>query len=398
MKKSKYLNNTFISFYSLIQKLGLKRIKELMYYIDRVICLFIKKPKAIDGGKKNVLIIFNLALGDGVVFLNAINNIRELYPDNKYNIDILCQKGLELIYNDLGIFDNVIPLNFTKATVNLKERYRVIKKIRKKYYDVILDPVGANECFTNVLLTRNSCGDKKYGCIIESYEQRCSKHILKRTYNEIKILKSKSLIEQYYEFFYKDYNIEYCKLPMSSNKLNLPKKYYIVFPSASMELKKWPIDRYAKIVTRIYNKTKLPLVFCGTNVDRDTFKKLEELIPNIPVIDVIGKTSLIEFIDVINNASFVITNDTSTYHIAVISETPVAIVTGGYTYDRYVTYEFKGCNKYKKPYVIVDKMDCFNCINNCKKINKEDKTWPCLNNITVDYAWKIIEEMIDKEL
>ena len=184
---------------------------------------------------------------------------------------------------------------------------------------------------------------------------------------------------------------------MKKNNLNLLKEYYLVFPSASMELKRYPAERYAQIIKKIYQKTKLPLVFCGTNVDRYAYQELAKLIPDIPVIDIVGKTSLFEFIDVIDKAKFVITNDTSTYHIAVICETPVAIITGGYTYDRYVTYEFKGCDKYKRPYIIVDKMDCFNCINNCHKITKNDKLWPCLAQIKVDYAWKIIEEMIKKE-
>ena len=43
-------------------------------------------------------------------------------------------------------------------------------------------------------------------------------------------------------------------------------------------------------------------------------------------------------------------------------------------------------------------MTCFNCNNNCKKIKTNDKTWPCLNSITIDYAWNIIEKMIEKEV
>ena len=57
-----------------------------------------------------------------------------------------------------------------------------------------------------------------------------------------------------------------------------------------------------------------------------------------------------EFISVIKEAQFVVTNDTSTYHIAVTNEIPVTIITGGYTYSKYVLYNFKESNRYKKPY------------------------------------------------
>ena len=395
-KKNKYLNNTFINIYSFLQKsLNMKKLKSIMYYVDRVLMLFVKKPKYQNQTKKKVAIIFNLALGDGVIFLNALDDLNKKYPKDKYIVTLICQKGLEKVYEKCPTIDNIIPINFTKATVNMKERFISLKAIAKEYYDIALDPVGANECFTNVLMTRNIYAKEKIGCIIDEYNKICPKHILKKTYNEIKTIKTKALIEQYYEFFYDKYTIKYCNLPKEKCSVVLPKEYYLVFPSASMELKRWPADRYAEIIKRINKKTNIPLVLCGTNVDKPAYQELLALIPNIKTIDIIGKTSLLEFIDVITKAKFVITNDTSTYHIAVISETPVAIITGGYTYDRYVTYEFKG-NKYQKPYIIVNKMPCFNCINNCNQITKNDKLWPCLDKISVDYAWKIIAEMIEK--
>lgn len=398
-KKENYNNNTFIKFYSfLLKNLNMKKIKSIMYYFDRIICLFIKKPKYIVDKKKKILIIFNLALGDGVVFLNAISNIDSIYPKNDYSITIACQKGLNKIYEEVSSFDRVIPLNFTKATVNIKERIKCIKILNDTYYDIVLDPVGANECFTNVLMTRNVMGKEKIGCLMSNDSKICPKHILKRTYSNIKEIRSKSLIEQYYEFFYNKYSVKLCNLPKKKFSLKLPKKYFIVFPSASMELKKWPIEYYAEIIKRIYKKVNIPVVFCGTDSDRESFMELSSLIGDIPYIDIISKTSMLEFIDVIDKAKFVITNDTGTYHIAYICQVPVAIVTGGYTYDRYVTYDYDGCEKYRRPYVIVHKMNCFNCGNNCSRIKKGDKLWPCLNNITVDYAWKIIDEMIDKEL
>ena len=118
---------------------------------------------------------------------------------------------------------------------------------------------------------------------------------------------------------------------------------------------------------------------------------------DVPYYDIVGKTNLLDFIEVIKRSKFVITNDTSTYHIAVTNQIPVAIITGGYTYDRYVTYNFEGSKNYRRPYIIVKRMKCFNCDNNCKKLRRNSNTWPCLDAITVDDAWKIIKEMINKE-
>ena len=388
----------FIKIYSLFQKSTfLKKMKSIMYYFDRIILLFVKKKKYNVSKRKKVLVIFNLAFGDGIVFINSIMELRRIYPKNKFELTLAIQKGLEKIYDSTKIFDRIMSLDFNKSTVNIKERIKTIKVLNDAYYDIVLDPVGANECLTNVLMVRNISGSKKIGCVFDEYKKSCPKHILKKTYNKIKSIKEKTLIEQYYSFFYDNYVIDYCKLPKEKCKIELPEHYFIVFPSASMELKKWPIDRYAQIVKKIYNKTKFNLVLCGTQSDKDDCNRLIELLDNkVPFTNIIEQTSLLEFIDIIDRAQFVITNDTSTYHISVINQTPVTIISGAYTYDRYVSYDFKGKDKYLKPYIVVPKIKCMNCYNRCPKIKTGDKIWPCLNDISVNDAWKVIEKMIDE--
>lgn len=399
MKKNKiYLGDSFIKIYSLFQKSSLlKKIKSVMYYLDRLIMIFIKKPKYQKSLKKKILIIYNLAFGDGVVFLNALKDIRKIYPKDSFEITISVQKGLEKLYDSTRLFDRIIQLDYNKSTVNIIERIKTIRKITDTYYDIILDPVGANQCLTNVLTTRNARGKEKIGCEFTEYEKSCSKHIIKKTYNKIKVIKEKTLIEQYYAFFYDKYKIEYCELPKKKYIGSLPSSYFMVFPSASTELKKWPLDRYAEIVDRIYRKTKFVLVLCGTKVDEDDCNKLLTLLDKkIPVVNLIGKTSLFEFIDIIQKSKFVVTNDTSTYHISVVNQTPVTIISGSYTYDRYVSYEFEGCNKYRRPYIAAKKINCFNCDNKCCKLERGDKIWPCLEAITIEDAWKVINKMIDE--
>lgn len=387
--------STFITLNALIQKFSLQKIKQIMYYVDRVLSIPIKNSKYEDDGKKKIAIIYNLALGDGTIFRASLKEFLKDYNNNEYSVTLFCQKGLKNIYTEIYKFDNIVELDFNSATVNLKERYKNIKIIKSKYYDTLFDPVGANECFTNVLMSRCLLAKEKIGCIISNKKTICPKHILKKTYTNIKYLNEKSLIGQYFEYFDKS-NIHFLKFKGTKPSIELPKEYYIVFPSASTDLKKWPIERYAKIIRKIYKKTGLTLLLCGTNTDKKDYDKLTNLIKDVPKVNITGKTSLLEFIYVISNAKFVVTNDTSTYHIAVTNEIPVAIITGGYTYDRYVEYNFKGSDKYKKPYIIVNKMPCFNCENKCSKINAGDKIWPCLDAIDVEYAWKIIEKMIDE--
>lgn len=405
-KKENYISNFSLKLYNICQKYPVcRKFKITLYFIDSILLLFIKKPKKIERKKKKVLIIYNYAFGDGIIFLCSFKHIRKIYPKKDYDISLICQKGLHSIYEEVGIFDRVVQYNLTKSTFSPIERFRLFKLLRQEYYDIILDPIGVNECTTNVFMSRALCAKEKITIIDNSFQNKlCPKWLYKNVYTKILEvnIENISLIEYYSEFIkglgVKDFKV---KLEHFNNRkldIKLPKEYFIVFPSASTQLKRWPIDRYAKIVKRVYKKTKLPILFCGTKSDIESIKKLKELIKEIPQYDIVDKTSLLDFIEVIKRAKFVITNDTSTYHIAVTNEVPVAIIAGGYTYNRYVLYNFNGSENFKRPYVIVNKTDCFNCDNKCNKLKTGKGIWPCLNAITEEYAWKIIEEMIDKEL
>ena len=134
-KKVGYYSNIFTKINNaFLKNKGLRKIKNLYYYIDGFLLFFFsKKTKKQDCNKKRVAIIYNLSLGDGIIFMTTIRKIRKIYPEDKYEVDLYCQKGLNKMYEKLNVFDNIIPINFTGSTVNLKNRINTIKELRKKY-------------------------------------------------------------------------------------------------------------------------------------------------------------------------------------------------------------------------------------------------------------------------
>ncbi len=399
-----YIYNFFKKAIGIFQKnLFLRNIKGIMYYIDNSILLFIKKPKSQSHTKKKVLIVYNLAFGDGVIWRCSAIHLRKIYPQDKYEITLICQKGINELYKNDNTYDKIIPIDFNKSTINLKERIKNFKIIRNTYYDIILDPVGIFEMTTNVLYMNAAVGKEKIGLIDINVDQYCSMKKINKIYNKIIEIKEPnlSLIEYYNSFINGltnkkiDITAGLEKLKIKDTKIKLPKKYFIVFPSASVNLKKWPIDRYVELAHKIYEKTKFKLVLVGTNADAEAIEEFKSKI-DIPYEDFVGKTSLNDYIDIIKKSKLVITNDTSAYHIAVVEEVPVAIISGAYTYEKYVLYNFKGNDKYRKPCIIVKNKKCKNCNNRCKYLKKDDNIWPCLNEISVSYAWGKIEKLIDQ--
>lgn len=403
MKNNNYSSKFSLFLYNIFQRFPIFRnFKIIFYFIDGIILLFIKKPKVENNRKrKKIFIIYNYAFGDGVIWLTAGKQLRHIYPKKNYEISIICQKGIHSLYENQNIFDKVIPYDLTRSTFNLKLRFKLFKLLRNNYYDIILDPIGPIECTMNVFMSRVLVSKEKKTILDVRMNSMCPKWIIKNIYTEVyhSNIKNISLIDFYAEFIrqlgYKNYETSLIPLQKSKLSFKLPKKYFVIFPSASTNMKKWPIERYAELTNKIYNELKIPLLLCGTDSDKNDIEKFEKLLNFDNVLDIVGKTSLLEFIETLRKASLIVTNDTSTYHIGVIHEVPTVIITGGYTYNKYVTYNFVNSDKYLKPCIITSKnIKCFNCDNKCIKLTNNDKIWPCLNEISLEETWKTVKKYI----
>ena len=400
-KEANYQSSFSLRLYRLFQRNSwLRYLKIAYYFIDACLLVFIKKPRGVTGNKKKIFIIYNYAFGDGVIWLQSMMNIRLLYNQEDYHITLICQNGLHHLYVNAGVFDRVIPFDLTRATFDLKMRFRLFKLLREEYYDLVLDPIGVSEFTTNVFMARALCAREKKTLKDITLPSYLPTFIAKQIYTEIFFLnKPKTSLIEYYAYFLKmlglkDFYVGFESVYTGTVSIEVPDEYFIVFPSASTEMKKWPLERYAELIEKVYHEVGIPVLFCGTHSDAPEVNRLKELV-DIPFVDIVAKTSLLEFIAVIHKAKFVITNDTSTYHIALANQVPVAIITGGYTYSRYVGYQFERMEEFKKPYIVVHQMDCFDCDNRCKILSKSDQLWPCLEKITVEDAWIVVKKLIN---
>lgn len=401
MKKQKHENQELLDITLILSKLKIINIfKYLMYIFDRCVCLFCKKTKKNPNSKKQILILANLGLGDAMNFLSVAPKYRNAYPKEEFEITLYVSNHLDELMKRETEFENIELVPFNQITTDLKKRIKLIKKIRDKYYDSVIDIMGATGCTSSVYLMASAVANEKISIINRAYSI-CPDFFTKRIYTKLIEINDKKITNiEYYHYLIndilniKDDEIKFHKIKDAKVNFDLPKEYYIVFPSASLDIKKWEYDKFGELIDKIYKKTKLPVVFCGTNTDLKDVNEVIKYIKNAEYVNLLGKSSIVEFIEIIRRAKFVITNDTGAYHIALNLEVPVSIITGGYTYDGFVAYNFKN-NNYRKPYIITNKRECFNCNSNCKYLKKGQEKWPCLQAVTVDYAWKIVDKMID---
>lgn len=380
-----------------------QNIRILFYAIDGMMLVFCpqEKKKQSDDSRKKVLIVYNLALGDGIMFYGVSQCIREIWPKEKFEISIACQTAFAPLYESSGVFDRVLPFDFLGAVLNLGNRMKLFRQLRAVQYDFVVDPVGCEDCTTNIFVTRAALGKQKIGVLDTALRKHQMPGWMRRKiYDKVVEINQKQIhLIQYYGMFFKLLGAKECRvrpaqLPDIELPFETPERFFVVFPVASMAVKKWPIERYAYITKKIYEKTHMPLVVCGTNHDRAGIEELLSKLSGVEVINYIGKTNIMQFTELIRRASLVISNDTSAYHIAVARQVPVAMICGGYTYHRYAKYKYadEGC---KDPVLIHKKMKCFDCNNHC--VHSGFACFPCIEQISQEDAWREIERMIERE-
>ncbi|MEW6492591.1 MAG: glycosyltransferase family 9 protein [Cyanobacteriota bacterium] len=119
---------------------------------------------------------------------------------------------------------------------------------------------------------------------------------------------------------------------LSNYGLTAKAPYLLLNPWASCQARTYPGERFAVAARQLAEITGWPVVVTGVEKDRDRTTPLLEVLEPYE-IDLIGGTSLPELAALIAGARLVLTNNTSTLHIADATRTPSVILFAGTEYE-----------------------------------------------------------------
>lgn len=129
----------------------------------------------------------------------------------------------------------------------------------------------------------------------------------------------------------------FIQIPDVNLSFELPKKYAVLFIGGSASFKKWSIENFAKVGLYLKDTYGYNIVLCGSKTDlidsesfRRSFKK--------SYVDLVGKTNLIELLQVINSAEIIISNETVAPHMAVALDKRVIVIFNGNHFGRFTPY------------------------------------------------------------
>lgn len=398
----------------------------LKFLRDKITHIF--APPLSAKSQKSLLILRVDAIGDYVLFSPFIKSIREFFGDfhitliaNSYLKDL--SLGLHSAYIDEFIFIN--PKRFQR---NLFYRIRFLRALKRRYFTLCLNPLYSRDLLCKELISRINAqisltpngDDNNLSQILKSLDDTyytalapCKDGILFEYYRNDEFCK---YIFQNLQFLRENgaksssaiYNtpkarIDSALLPkledfIDENTLEILRQdYCILFISASQSYRKWSIQNFAKVAQYLIEKYAQNIVICGGAEDAESSKNLVNLIEknNLKIINLTGKTTLMQLATLVYNGNLVISNESCAAHFSAFLDTAIIAVYNGNHFGRFIPYPRGISDKYYPVFhpFIAENPDKYKEISNSFAY----KSTLNINEIYADEVIKTIDKILKEK-
>jgi len=281
-------------------------LKKLDSIVGVVMARLLLQPKfvSIDTVVERVLFIRPGGIGDAVLLIPAIQALKKTYPDCQ--IDILAEKRNSQIFSLCQGVRRVYRYD------NLSDFLAVLKT----QYDVVIDTEQWHRLSAIIArLIRSQC---KVGFATNERAKMFTvaapySHDIYETSSFFNLLQPLNIVPT---------------LSLPTPFLDIPTsvkssaqllgsaigKYVVLFPGASIPERCWSADRFSTLAV-MFAEQKLGVVIVGGREDCGSAETITESVPNI--INLAGKTSLLETAAILKDAALLVSGDSGVLHIGV---------------------------------------------------------------------------------
>lgn len=328
-----------------LKRISIKFLKYLQFIPYSIIDLFaINKQK--ESSAEDILIIKLDEIGDYILFRNLLPHIHKLKKqrDNKIVLcgNIVWKELSETI--DIDFIDEFIWIEKGKFNFNLIYRYKILKKINSQHFSLVLNFSHSRKYFLDDNIVKASNSYHKYGTYSDlanmySWQKKISdkfyKIIIDTSSVRFEFLKNKIFVEN---ILNKEINLSRPFIAYKSNSfLKVSQKYVIISLGARFKHKRWNEKKFASVAA--YLSKNYSIVLAGSKKDQNYLSSFKSVFDNF--INFVGKTSLLDLINLVANSELVISNDTGIVHIAGALDVKTVVIHNGTHYGRFLPYPSK---------------------------------------------------------
>jgi len=274
-----------------------------------------------------ILIIQYKPFGDILLNTGYFPFLRDKFPDAQ--IDFLVQKPYVTLLEDNPYIDNLVIMKKKKGIAYYIERNHMIKVIRNRKYDMIIDQLRGSG---SALITLFSGAKYRLGWELKRWNWIYNYRRIRtndRYYSLMKfhVLEPLGISEAPHELFYKVKEQSQTKIDSWLKSIGLKENEFIVFsPGTPVLAKKWSLDSFAVLSDMIQKNYHYKVVLLwGPGEEQDCLDIASKT--NIKVIISIP-TSFNEAAALIKRAKMYISQDGGINHVAVAMQTPSIAIFG----------------------------------------------------------------------
>ena len=281
-----------------------------------------------------ILVVGPSWVGDSVMAQTLYKRIKKELPSSQ--IDVMSPHWSLALLERMPEVCKKIVSPFSHGETKLFERYKLGQGLKKENYDraiILTNSLKSSliPYFARIRVRTGWLGEFRYGLINDI---RSSKKVKKSLM--VEKFAALSLCEENYSIE----NLTFPELEINfDNQRNFLEEFSIDYSKNTMAIcpgaefgpsKRWPAEYYAEIAIFYVNKGWNVLCI-GSKNDEDIgmgIGSLNNLRSNESFINLIGKTSLQDAIDILAFTEKVVTNDSGLMHIAAAVKTPLVALYG----------------------------------------------------------------------
>jgi ADP-heptose:LPS heptosyltransferase len=171
-----------------------------------------------------------------------------------------------------------------------------------------------------------------------------------------------------------------------------PEHRLILFnPSAGeIPIRAWPVENYIQLGERLLYDPKNIIILIGVEADRKTTEEVFVTLRHDHCLQLTGKTTLPELMDLFCISDLFITNDSGPGHFASMTPIPICIFYGPETPRLYGPLG-------KNTHILYADFPCSPCLTAYNHRNTPCRDNKCLKSISVDRVYEVVQEELKKK-
>lgn len=329
-----------------------------------------------------ILIIHTAFIGDIVLSTPLIKKIKDTYPDS--DITYVTTPSGEAILKNNPHLNNIIVYDKRGEHKGISGVWQLGKRLRYENFNMVITP---HRYLRSSILSWLSRSPIRKGYDIASGSCLFTEKIkYDRTKHEVEKLLSFVAPENKKRYEIELYPGEKEKMKgdnLWKENLLEDKKVVVLAPGSKWFTKQWPVEYFNKLAESLKKLSNVRLIVVGGKDEINLPIEKEN------IIDMRGKTSLLELADILSRADVVVTNDSSPIHIASAFKKPKIFALFGPTIEKFGFFPWSLNSKVFQ----VDGLKCRPCgIHGGKSC--PEKHFKCMRDILPEEVFNEIKEYL----